>query len=153
MTTAIEDDQLNTELQELYLLSKHWISDLEFLERDLEFLKNLFGKVFSPLIQKDDFEKIDILVRAAKIDKEQAGLRNEISIYLHRLEQLISNCNQNFEINLIETYTQLEHKLTQVLLDLKSVKKIVFDLTKEGFKEDTTTLPVDWKFYSPNQSL
>lgn len=132
MTTTIEDNQLSAELQELYLLSKHWITDLEFLERDLDFLKNLSERISPPLIKKNDFEKIaDILISIAQIDKTQAKLKNAITIYLHKLEQLINKCDQNFEINLIETHTQLEQKLNKLLLDFKFVKKTVFDLAKE----------------------
>lgn len=141
MTTAIEDNQLNAELQEFYLLSKHWISDLEFLEIDFIFLKKFVGKTLTTLIKRNDFEKIDdILSKTANIDKDQAKLKSAVPGHLHRLEQLINKCDQNFEISLIETHIELEQQLNQALLDLKSVKKIVFDLAKVRLKEDSVYL-------------
>lgn len=141
MTTVIEDNQLNAELQELYLLSKDWISDIEFLERDLDFLKKLFGETFSPLVQKDNYELIaDILINTAKIDKTQVSLKIDILNYLHNLEQLINNCDQSFYLNLLETHTKLEQKLRTLILDFKAVKKIVFDFAKEEIKKEDTYL-------------
>lgn len=136
MTTTIENNELNAELQELYLKSKHWISDLGFLESELEFLKKLFGRTSSPLIKNDDFEKItEILIKTAKIEKAQLDLKSDIVNYLHKLEPLIIESKQNFDISLIETHAQLELDLSEILLAFKSVKTMVFDLTKQGLKK------------------
>ncbi|HCN83465.1 MAG TPA: hypothetical protein DIT07_07550 [Sphingobacteriaceae bacterium] len=138
MTTTIENEQLDAELQEYYLSGKHWISDLEFLKEELNFLKKLFERTFPPLIKKDDFERIaDILIRAAQIDKAQGELKNAIQDHLHKLEHLINRSDQIFEISLIETHTQLEQKIKKVLQDLKSAKKIIFDVAKVGLIEDS----------------
>jgi len=50
---------------------------------------------------------------------------------------LINRSDQIFEISLIETHTQLEQKIKKVLQDLKSAKKIIFDVAKVGLIEDS----------------
>lgn len=136
MTTVIEDNELNTELQELYLKSKEWISELEFLESDLDFLKKLFGRTFSPMIKNDDYEEIaKILLKAAKVETTQLELKKQIVDYLHKLESLIVEMKQNFDISIVETHYQLELELKRVIQEYKSVKKIVFELTKQGLRE------------------
>ena len=136
MTTEIEDAELNTELQELYLKSKQWISELDFLESELEFLKKLYGRTFSILVLEDDFEKIsEILIKAAKVEINQMELRESINKFMHQLEHLITLPNQRLNLILIQTDTQLEIRLHALLRAFQSVKGTVFELTKQGLKE------------------
>ena len=136
MTTEIEDAELNTELQELYLKSKQWISELDFMESELEFLKKLYGRTFSILVLEDDFEKIsEILIKAAKVELNQTELRESINKFMHQLEHLITLPNQRLNLILIQTDTQLEIRLHALLRAFQSVKGTVFELTKQGLKE------------------
>jgi hypothetical protein len=136
MTTEIEDAELNTELQELYLKSKQWISELDFMESELEFLKKLYGRTFSILVLEDDFEKIsEIFIKAAKVEINQMELRESINKFMHQLEHLITLPNQRLNLILIQTDTQLEIRLHALLRAFQSVKGTVFELTKQGLKE------------------
>ena len=136
MTTEIEDAELNTELQELYLKSKQWISELDFMESELEFLKKLYGRTFSILVLEDDFEKIsEILIKAAKVELNQTELRESINKFMLQLEHLITLPNQRLNLILIQTDTQLEIRLHALLRAFQSVKGTVFELTKQGLKE------------------
>jgi hypothetical protein len=131
MPTPIEDIQRDGELQELHFLSSPWLSDLEFLETDLLFLKNLLGGTPSPLIVKEDFKKIaNMLIIVALIKKAHVELKHQILSYQHKLKQLISNPGMLFDTSLINTHTELEQKLRGILLDFTSVKKIVLSLAK-----------------------
>ena len=131
MVTSTENIQRAAELQELHLISSPWLSDLEFLEKELAFLKNLLGGTFSPVIIKNDFKKIaNILIIVALIKKTHVELKHQIVSYLHKLKQLINNPGELFDTHLINTHTELEQKLRGILLDFTSVKKIVLTLTK-----------------------
>ena len=138
---TIENAQLNSELQELYLVSKHWNSDLDFLATDFDFVKKLFGTNVSSLVRKDEFERIaDFMIKAVHIDKLQAELRIDIAKHLQALEPLINEDDHEFKISLIESHSQLEQKLNQIMIDFNSYKKIVFILAKEGLKVDATDI-------------
>jgi phage-related protein len=136
MTTVIEENELNTELQELYLKSKEWISELKFIESDMEFLKSLFGRTFSPLIKDDNFEKIaEVLINVAKAESVQLDLKNDLQQYLHQLETLITDMNPHIELSIVETHTRIECRLKAVSEEYVAIKKVIFDLTKRGLKE------------------
>jgi len=47
MKKVTKDPQLEEELQELYLESKHWLSDLHFEEDEIRFLKKNNCQLFS----------------------------------------------------------------------------------------------------------
>jgi chromosome segregation ATPase len=84
MTTAIEDSELNTELQELYLEAKQWITDLDFLDSELSFLKKLTANLSAQADQKQEVEKL------TGLEKTYYDLKNEMHNYLHQLEPLIA---------------------------------------------------------------
>jgi len=129
MTTIIEDNELNTELQELYLVSKRWLSDLDFLENELEFLRRRF-KTFDMATNWIDLQEI------TRIDKKHADLKAHIMNYAHKLEPLITETKQPFDINLIETYAQIETELNRFSEEIQSVKNAALELTKERLKKD-----------------
>ncbi len=129
MTTIIEDNELNTELQELYLVSKRWLSDLDFLENELEFLRRRF-KTFDLATNWVDLQEI------ARIEKKHADLKVQIMNYARKLEPLITETKQPFDINLIETYAQIETELNRFSEEIQSVKNAALELTRERLKKD-----------------
>jgi len=126
MTTAIEDGELNTELQELYLEAKQWITDLDFLDSELAFLKKLTANLAIQADKKGEVEKL------TGIEKVYIDLKHEMHNYLHQLEPLITQKQENFSVSLIETYTHLKWRLDEVLHRCQTVKNSVFDYTKHG---------------------
>jgi len=121
MTTKIEDIQLDTELQELYIISKHWISDLEFFIQDIGFLKRLFIDSFS--------RPSDEMIRAIKeIEDRTVGVKNNILSYLRLLQPLIDKSNQTYPLSIIEIHSSLGSEMDALLQSFKSVKQAIFQM-------------------------
>jgi hypothetical protein len=140
MKTQIESDQLLSELEELYLSSKHWLSDLEFLERNLEFLQKLYGKAFYQLIiQKDSNMITQILKTVSKLYKDHAELKNSVNAYLRILERLIKDPTQKFNVSLIVVHADLENSLNKLFDDFKFIKKIISDFARWSLKGEITS--------------
>jgi hypothetical protein len=121
MTTQIEDSELNTELQELYLESKQWISDLEFLQTDLEFIKRLLVK------GGDNSEK---LIETANIQDRILQLESSIAEFMQQLELLIIQEVQHLGMKLLETYTKLLYRKEGILQAFNTLRGTVFALNK-----------------------
>ncbi len=135
MKTQIEEDQLLAELGDLYLSSKHWLSDLEFLERNLDFLQKLYGKAFYQLVKQDDSKMItQILTTVSDLHTDHARLRNKVVAYLHTLEPLIKDPKQKFNISIVMVHADLENSLNKLFEDYKFIKKIVTDFAKWSLK-------------------
>ncbi|WP_448697563.1 hypothetical protein ACFGVR_12745 [Mucilaginibacter sp. AW1-3] len=130
MTTTIEDNQLNTELQELYLVSKQWISDLTFFESEFNFLKKRFEETLNANDNMGELERI------AAIQTKHKDFEFRIQNYLHRLEPFITEAKQPLNINLIETYAQIESELNQFASEIVAVKHAILQLTKEHHKKN-----------------
>jgi hypothetical protein len=129
MTTAIEDGELNTELQELYLEAKQWIADLDFLDSELAFLNKLTANMAANAEKKGEIEKL------TGIEKTYLSLKEEMNAYLRQLEPLITQKKEDFDLGLIETYTHLKWRLDEVLHSCQTVKNSVFDHSKHGLAE------------------
>ncbi|MDB5013249.1 MAG: hypothetical protein JWQ25_1451 [Daejeonella sp.] len=142
MRPTTEDDDYNEELQELYLISKRSISELEFLKEEIGFLKKLiFGKTFYPLIQSSDLEIVtEALNKADSIVKGQSTLQQGIMDYLEKLKPYLLHSRKNYDLSLIELHSQLDKKLGELAFDFISVKNMVFDLTIQRMKGKSAEL-------------
>ncbi|HTE00107.1 MAG TPA: hypothetical protein VK668_12520 [Mucilaginibacter sp.] len=128
MKTIIEDNELNTELQELYLVSKKWISDLEFLDSELEFLKKLFQThSFVQFLEQD-------LAMLLKLDNAHSELKSDVTLYMHLLEPLIVDPEHKLNVDLIEIYAKLESRLAEILLNFRTLRATAFTLNKNELK-------------------
>jgi hypothetical protein len=128
MTTIIEDNQLNTELQELYLVSKQWISDLSFLEEEFKFLKKRFKETLKAADNLGELDKI------TAIESKHKDFEFRVQNYLRRLEPLITEKQLPLNIDLVETYAQIESELNQFSDEIQAVKNAVLALNKAHHK-------------------
>jgi DNA repair exonuclease SbcCD ATPase subunit len=126
MTTRIEERELDTELQELYLVSKQWTADLEFLESELDFLKKLTGQ------QRPDAVRVEEFAQIADLAQTYAALTNSMTDYRRRLEPLITHIGGDFGLDLVEEYSQLQRRLKTILRDCHNIRNTVFDRSKQG---------------------
>ncbi|MEJ6979221.1 hypothetical protein WG906_02090 [Pedobacter sp. P351] len=136
MTTIIEESQLNTELQELYLISKHWISDLEFFHNDLIFLQKLVDRGCSQLKKHETSGNMaEMKIMVTDLKNSSALISENVISYLSLLEPMIKNSDKShYELSLIETHSHLECEIDSLLQTFKSVKQRVFKLTSERIK-------------------
>lgn len=123
MTTKIEDEQLETELQELYLTGKQWLSDADFIQDEELFLTGLIKdmpaevqEIFQPLI--DD-------VRTAN-----EKLRSEVLAFMWTLETLIIRKEAKLDRTLIDNFVILQQSVTDILEKLKLLKYRVVQLQR-----------------------
>ncbi len=127
MTTTIEDNQLAEELQDFYLGTKQWLSDLELLNSEISFLKKLFERLFSPQVNTPDFGIVaGLLQQAAAVENKRHELSREIFLFLHRLEPLITSKAEGYCLELVESHARLEAEMEQLNSDFKTLNSTLF---------------------------
>ncbi len=129
MRMAIEDKELDAELQELYLTGKQWLADMDFLGTELDFLKKLSKRSTNRTISNP------LAAKLVFIEKSSAELKRDVLAYLHELEPLITSRQKNIKLNLIEINSCLRQRLVQVLTDFHSARKALFDFFKLNLKK------------------
>ena len=130
--------------EELYVLTKHWKSDLEFYQDDLRFLRTLIGKYIIWITKKEHLDMVrtteiqlhkltirckDILKKVSTHLKQLAALVQEkqkddtrlFRLEHEHLEDEIAEFVKAFRINRKETF-----KITEYIVDVEQISS-VFD--------------------------
>lgn len=115
MTIAIEDQQLEEELQELYLTSKQWLSDTHFMEDEVIFLRVLVNDL--PNDRQSQF-----LHQLAGLKAENELLRERIVTLMHKLEPMIVKKAARLDRSLIDNFINLQQATAHALEELKLLK-------------------------------
>jgi hypothetical protein len=110
MTTTIEDNALSTELQELYLITKQWSADLQFIHDESNIIKNLSHKVSQAEVIKK------YLVKLNGQEQQLSKLRLKVTHLKKRLEPLTYGPIKNIKLSLIEEHQLLKREMENILL-------------------------------------
>jgi hypothetical protein len=131
ITNLPPDIELETELQELYILAKHWLQDVSFMEEELQFFKNILQKyqhisvLNNPLSKHTEFNR--------KIEKQEQHLNTlkiRIPVFLTFLEPFIGDLKTEMDINFLTRYNALEAELQELFTTVRTTKKELFTYTE-----------------------
>jgi hypothetical protein len=127
MKTILPHLELEFELQELYILSKHWIQDISFIEDEIRFFKTVFDKFPDPAFINEpnsvawEFKR-KIIQQEANID----SLKARIQDYLKFLEPFISDQQKLIDLELIEKFNALGTEIKNLFESVKQTKAELF---------------------------
>jgi hypothetical protein len=136
MNTLTPDSELESELQELYILVRHWQQDIGFMEEELQFFKNVLNK-YQPENPGDNVE-LKTTVFGGEISKQEkhlTALKTKIPDFLTFLEPFIGDIKKDMDLSFLAKYNQLQTELQQLFTDVKATKVALFSYT-EGLMTD-----------------
>ncbi|MCX2452319.1 hypothetical protein OQX61_13680 [Pedobacter sp. PLR] len=116
MTTTIEDNALSAELQELYLITKQWSSDLQFISDESDILKKLSKKPLEPEVKK----KHALLF--SSLEQQLVKLKLKVIHLQKRLEPLTYGPIKEIKLSLIEEQQLLKSEMEEILLTFHATK-------------------------------
>jgi hypothetical protein len=125
--------------EELYILTKHWKSDMQFYQDDLRFLRKLIGKYIIWITKKEhldmvrntEIELLNLVNRCKDLNQKvsshlrqlatmiQEGSEDESRIFRlehEHLEDEIAEFVKSFRINRKETFT-----ITEYIIDVEKI--------------------------------
>ena len=138
---TIENRQLASELQELYLENKEWLSDVLFIEDEIRFFQKLFDKVISLAIQEDRVPELHPVNKSlAELMETGRVIEEQIHKNQHLLESLIKDSEKRIGMNLIEENVQIVKDVKMLFTKEKMVKKALYVLAEKVFEENKTQL-------------
>src|SRR5665213_991744 len=112
MKFTTEDESLDEELQELFIQSSHWTSDLNFAEGEVRFLNKIVQTFFLPGIEKDDAFKMDAFsTRLAEQLTVINILKAGSAALLKTIGPFIGRKNPKIGLGFLEKLTTLENKI------------------------------------------
>jgi len=135
MEAIINDPQLDFELQELYLESKHWLSDIRFAEDEIRFLKKVINNYLIPGVKNNQLIEIDNFNR--ELDQQDANilpLKNKITELLKLIGILVNETDKEIGIGLVEQFAGLEAEMKTLFEAVKHIKRLLFLFTEGVMK-------------------
>lgn len=116
--------------EQLYLLTKHWESDLKFFRDDLNFLNKLIDKYF---IWIDSEESIN---EVSRIRSELQEIRSRCEDLLHKTQKhraqlgvMMEKENDDSRIFRLE-HEHLENEVTDFVKSFRNNRKEIFKITE-----------------------
>ena len=137
MKTIAEDSELDVELQELYILSNHWLTDIQFAEDELKFLKHLINKYLVTYTENIAPEEINIFNET--IEQQEAitlSIKNKIFDLLKFIGPIVKGTGGEIGVDLIEKFTLLETEVKTLFESAKQLKRSLFSFTEEVMRTE-----------------
>lgn len=117
--------------QQLYLLTKHWKSDLLFYKDDLRFLHRLIKKYLLWISKKENVDLVkEIEISLLIVDKQCTGLLEKTTSHLHHLTELIENPFAYDSHKFRSEHAALEDSLAHFVKDFRKNRKEIFSITE-----------------------
>lgn len=134
MEIAVEDNSLDCELQELYIESSHWMSDISFVEDEIRFLKKALTRymVYTENLQLHEASSFTKIL--ALQDLHISEVKIKIAEFLKFIEPLILHSKKEIGLELLEKYASLEMEIRSLSEYVKLVKNLVFSFIEEAIK-------------------
>lgn len=120
------DTELEKELQELYMLARHWSADIAFLEEELQFFKNILDKYISAPSGPADPQNTAFVQKVFELEDNLASLRAQIPGFLSFLEPFIDNPDKPMNLTFLEKYNALSTELQSLFTAVRTTKKELF---------------------------
>ncbi len=137
MNKANENDKLGDEIQELYIIVNHWISDVGFIQDEINFLLYVLNKYpGSNTSTGQELAKYNFDKTLIQLNADIPGLINEIRDYLKLLETTVKDPGKDINITLLEAFSSTYERVQTLLAAVKSVKKQLFACTEQIMKTE-----------------
>ena len=130
--------------QELYLLTKHWKSDIKFANYEINFFKGLVDKYFIWVKDKDQITQVQHLANIlVHLTSELENIDMAITKHLNYIRLFInSNFSRDEEVFRAE-HAMLEDKIVGFTNALRETKREIFNLTEEMLNNEKTNQLID----------
>lgn len=117
--------------QELYILTDHWKSDLNFYKDDLRFLHHLIDKYIIWITKDDNLNLVqEIKKNLFEIRNEGVDLMNEIITHKSNLGLMVENPVEGSNPQFVKDHETLEDKISKYVKLFRSNRKEVFNITE-----------------------
>jgi hypothetical protein len=129
------DYLLNAKWQELYVLTEHWQSDLEFFKDELSFFQTLFDKYFQYLIAEENIKETKITVALFEAVKaEQTTLNMQVARHLIHISELMKNPFVQNEPQFRAEHIALETRFVEFVKCFRDFKQKLFSIAERSSK-------------------
>jgi hypothetical protein len=129
------------EYPELYTLTEHWQSDLQFYKGDLHFLYHLVDKYFIWLINKEHLDEMrNIASSLSEARKNCDRLLEKTSKHLSHLAELIDDPFKYDSHKFRNEHEELENEISSFIKKFREIKKDTFAVSEQVIEKEVERL-------------
>ncbi len=129
------------EYQQLYILTEHWISDLQFYKVDLRFLHHLIDKYFIWLVQKETLDEMRNLASNLFNTVETCDtLLEKTAKHLSHLAELIDDPFKYDSHKFRTEHEELENEIAAFIKKFREIKKETFGVSEKVIDKEVKRL-------------
>jgi hypothetical protein len=130
METALS---LSARSQQIYVLCRHWESDLEFFRIETAFLHRLLDDYFVQLLSPEHFEDLKRTTQKLfELEKEENSLRQQIIDHMKQVELAAERVVPEDIEKLADDQTTIESLFHKLITDYREVKKEMFAMVEKA---------------------
>lgn len=124
---TISKSILSTELQELYLQNKEWMSHVLFLEDESRFFQKLFGQKLFVIGKNNSIKQIDLITDSLNnLQERTIKLKALVTKHQHLLESILKDAELEVGLGLIEEHTAITAEIKQLFYSERLIKGKLF---------------------------
>ena len=124
-------------VEEIYNVTKQWLSDINFYNDEVEFFKKLLEKYFPILIKKENIAKVyEINKELLEFETQKHGVRVHLLSLNEKAELVIKDLISEVEIDAKNNYFELTREIAELRESFREVKRSIFGLTEHIMEEE-----------------
>jgi hypothetical protein len=128
-----------------HAVAKHWKSDVEFFEDELNFFRLLIDKHLTLLIQPENIEHTRAMVTdVTKLENERTQLDQAIDDHIQHIVLLVENPFAQNAQECKSEHEKLESSVASFVKKFRTVKMEVFKLTERIIHSEKAKRLIDW---------
>lgn len=133
--TLQEELLLESELQDLYKQSRHWLSDIQFVEDEIRFFKDISNTYLVPYIDRELLDKVKNFTKAVFGQESNImDLKRSIPEFLKFVAPYVTDTEKKMGIVLLETFNDLQRRVTDLLDTVREEKKQLFLILEDAMQ-------------------
>lgn len=118
-------------IEELYVLTTHWLSDIAFFEQEINYFQSLINRYFLPSVEEQNVMLIQSLAsHFQSLDLRKENLKKSIIQHQLQLSTFLDKSLAEDEAHLNVLHSNLEGKLFEFIKTLRQIKLEFFNATK-----------------------
>ncbi|MCG9971669.1 hypothetical protein [Christiangramia crocea] len=132
-----DDYILETNWEELYVLTRHWVSNLEFYKDDLKFFRHLIDKYFIWINEKEHQVKAESIRNGViKLTRQSNDLIKETLKHLGHIKDIMEDPFTHDSQRFREEHQGLEDKISEFIKSCRTQRRELFSITEHIVEND-----------------
>lgn len=130
----------NSELQRLYQLSKHQLSDLVFLDDEMKFIKSVIFKYFLPMMHDYNVNRIQLInSHLSQLNLVKANVSKDLMVYQGQLNSNINGLAFQSTDFLKLASERINDEIKDLNKSFRNIKREIFTIYKDLTSKEVLT--------------